>query len=114
MQVIKKDKLVENAAKLAPVLAEGSERITKASKGKIGHWAATGLVSAMQYTKTGTTEPDPEPAWEFVRKAVQRGVMLFAPVGFGGAAVKINPPLVITEDALKEGLDVLEGVAKEV
>jgi 4-aminobutyrate aminotransferase-like enzyme len=40
--------------------------------------------------------------------------MLFAPVGMGGCAIKINPPLCITEDALREGLDVLEGVAGEV
>ena len=114
IQVIKKDKLVENAARLAPVLAEGAKRIAAASKGKIGHWNATGLVTALQFTKNGSTEPDPDPAWEFVKRAIQKGVMLFAPVGMGGAAIKINPPLCITEDALREGLEVLEGIAKEL
>jgi len=41
-------------------------------------------------------------------------VMLFAPVGVGGCAVKINPPLVITEEALREGLAVLEEIAAEL
>jgi 4-aminobutyrate aminotransferase-like enzyme len=33
---------------------------------------------------------------------------MFAPVGFGGATVKIAPPLVITEDAILESAMVLE------
>ena len=44
----------------------------------------------------------------------KRGVMLFAPVGVGGCAVKIVPPLVITRQALLEGLGVLEEVTREL
>jgi len=73
-----------------------------------------GLVGALQFTKPGTTEPEPELAWQMVLKAIQRGVMLFAPVGVGGCAVKINPPLIIDEEALNEGLDVLEEIAAEL
>lgn len=111
LEVIQKENLVANAAKLAPVLAEGAARIAKASGGKVTHWDSTGLVAALQFTKPGTTEPNPELAWEMVRRAIQQGIMLFAPVGVGGCAIKINPPLVITEDALREGLDVLEKIA---
>lgn len=114
VQILRKEKLVQNAAKLAPVLAEGARRIQAASGGKIGHVAATGLVAALQFTKNGTTEPDPEAAWECVRRAIQKGIMLFAPVGIGGCAVKINPPLMISKEALLEGLDVLEDIACEV
>jgi len=111
LDVIEKEKLVENAAKLEPVLAAGCERIVKAAGGKIGHWDCTGLVAALQFTKAGTIDPDPDAAWEMVRRAVQQGVMLFAPVGIGGGAIKINPPLVTDEEALQEGLDVLEAIA---
>ena len=41
-------------------------------------------------------------------EAVKRGVMMFGPVGFGGASVKICPPLCIEETAVREGLEVLE------
>ena len=34
--------------------------------------------------------------------------MLFAPVGYGGASVKISPPLVIPEEPLREGIAVIE------
>jgi len=33
---------------------------------------------------------------------------MFAPVGFGGATVKISPPLVIPEDAMVESVDALD------
>ena len=114
LQVIRKERLVENAARLAPVLAEGAERIAKATRGKVGKTSAVGLVAALQFTKPGTTEAQPELAWELVRRAVQRGVMLFAPVGVGGCAIKINPPLVIREEPLREGLGVLEEIAREL
>lgn len=114
IEVIEKENLVANSAKLAPALAEGAKRIQKASGGKIGRIACTGLVAALQFTKPGTTDPDPEGAWEMVRRSIQKGIMLFAPVGIGGCAVKINPPLIITEDALAEGLDVMEEVAGQL
>lgn len=114
LKVIKDEGLIENTAQLAPVLAEGTRKIAEASKGRIGHWAATGLVSAVQFTQNGTTEPDPEPAWHMVNRAVQQGVLLFAPVGVGGCAVKINPPLTIQEDALAEGLAVLAEIVRSI
>ena len=114
LRVIRREKLVENAARLAPVLAEGAERIARAARGKVGKVDAVGLVAALQFTRPGTTEPQPEDAWELVRRAIQRGVMLFAPVGVGGGAVKINPPLVIAEEPLREGLGVLEEIAREL
>ena len=113
LQVIRKEKLIENARKLHPVLAEGCQRISKASGGRITHWASSGLVAALQFTRPGTTDPVPEAAWEMVLHAIRRGVMLFAPVGVGGCAIKINPPLVIDEEALTEGLGVLEAIAAE-
>jgi diaminobutyrate-pyruvate transaminase/4-aminobutyrate aminotransferase/(S)-3-amino-2-methylpropionate transaminase len=38
--------------------------------------------------------------------------MLFAPVGVGGGAIKINPPLAITKEALCEGLEVVSDAVK--
>lgn len=111
LRAIRADGLVDRAARLAPVLAEGLRAIQRAAGGKVGRVDSVGLVGAVQFTRPGTTEPDPAPAWQMVLQAVQRGVMLFAPVGVGGCAVKISPPLVIEEDALREGLAVLEDIA---
>lgn len=114
LKTIREEHLIDNVVKLAPILAEGVKRITAAAKGKIGRCDAVGLVGCVQFTKPGTTTPDPEYAWQMVFRAIQRGVMLFAPVGVGGCAIKINPPLVINEEALREGLQVVEQIAAEL
>ena len=113
LEVIEEEGLIDRAGELGEVLAEGMNRIQAASGGRVTHVASAGLVGALQFTLPGTTEPNPEAAWEFTWEAVKRGIMLFAPVGVGGCAVKLNPPLVIEEDALAEGLTVLEEIARD-
>jgi 4-aminobutyrate aminotransferase-like enzyme len=113
LEVVEQAGLIERAATLGEALAAGAERIQAASGGAIQHTASAGLVAALQFTAPGTTDPAPEPAWRFTWEAVKRGIMLFAPVGVGGCAVKLNPPLVIEEDALAEGLAVLEQVTSD-
>ncbi len=39
---------------------------------------------------------------------------MFAPVGVAGECIKMAPPLVINEEALKEGISVLEEACDEV
>ncbi len=114
LQAIREEGLVENARRLDPVLRAGLERIAQAGRGAVGHWDAVGLVGALQFTRPDETTPWPEAAWALVRGAVYRGVLLFAPVGVGGGAVKINPPLMIEEAMLREGLEVLAEVAAEM
>ena len=43
-----------------------------------------------------------------------RSTMLFAPVGTGGGAIKINPALTMTEEALREGIAVLVEIMKGI
>ena len=40
--------------------------------------------------------------------------MLFAPVGYGGATIKLAPPPVIGEEALREGIATLEQAIEEI
>ncbi len=110
IEVIERERLVENAARLGPVLADGCRAIQAVSRGRIGRVDAVGLVGALQFTQPGTTTADPDLAWDVCKKAVEAGVMLFSPVGVGGCCIKICPPLTITEDALREGLDVVRDV----
>ena len=39
---------------------------------------------------------------------MEKGLLMFSPVGLGGGTVKISPPLVITEEAVTESAAVLE------
>lgn len=114
IEVIEEEGLVDNAAKLESDLKDGMARIEKASRGLIGKTSVIGLIGAAQFAKPGTTEPDPETCWLVVKKTVESGVMLFAPVGVGGSAIKINPPLLIEREAFLEGLEVVEQAVAEV
>jgi 4-aminobutyrate aminotransferase-like enzyme len=66
------------------------------------------LVAGLACVRPGTTEPDGDLAFDVVRRAMYKGVLMFAPVGFGSATVKISPPLIIPEAALIESVDALE------
>ncbi|MEX2213950.1 MAG: aspartate aminotransferase family protein, partial [Phycisphaeraceae bacterium] len=100
--------MVENAARLGEVLQEGLRRIQERFSKHIGAAMGKGLVGSLHVVVPGSTDPDKALATEIVRRCVEKGLLLFAPVGFGGASVKVSPPLCITEDAVREGLGVLE------
>lgn len=110
IEVILEENLVGNAKRLEPVLLDAGRKMMEVSKGRIGRADGAGLVMALQFVEPGTTNPALEVAFEVVRKSIERGVMLFAPVGIGGGAIKINPPLIVTEDILREGLEVILGI----
>jgi 4-aminobutyrate aminotransferase/(S)-3-amino-2-methylpropionate transaminase len=74
---------------------------------QIGTVAGKGLVAGIACVLPGTRDPDPDLAWDVVRIAFEKGVLMFAPVGFGGATVKISPPLVIAREAIVESAAVL-------
>ncbi|MCM8820525.1 MAG: hypothetical protein NC932_01040 [Candidatus Omnitrophica bacterium] len=73
-----------------------------------------GLVWGLQIGKKGTERPDPDTAFEIVGRCVEKGLLLFAPVGLGGGTIKINPPLIIQEDALREGCSVIREAIEEI
>jgi 4-aminobutyrate aminotransferase-like enzyme len=102
-----REDLTGNAARLGPVLLKGLQAIQKKHPTLIGHVSATGLVGGMQTLKANTKEPDHDLAHRIIELCVQRGLLLFAPVGAWGQTVKISPPLTIPLEALEEGLVVL-------
>ena len=74
---------------------------------QIGHVDGKGLVAGMACVRPGSTEPDGDLAFDIVRRCVEKGLLMFSPVGFGGATVKISPPLTITAEAIDESCTVL-------
>ena len=75
---------------------------------QIGSVDGKGLVAGIACVIPGTKEPDADLAWEVVRRSIEKGVLMFSPVGFGSGTVKISPPLVITEAAILESVGALE------
>jgi len=80
----------------------------------IGNCRGKGLVKALVITKKNSKEIDPDLAHDIVRISIEKGLLFFAPVG-AGSTIKICPPLIITKEALLEGLDVLdEAISKAI
>lgn len=80
---------------------------------QIGGVTGKGLVAGVACVVPGAREPDGDLAWEVVKSCVEKGVLMFSPVGPGGGTVKISPPLVITEAAILDSVSVLEEVFTE-
>lgn len=101
--------MIENAAKLGAAFQTRMRHFESRYPDHVGKADAVGAVAAIQMVKgAGSLEPDHDTAFAIVKHAVDRGLMLFGPVGTGGGTVKLCPPLSITLEQLEEGLDVLE------
>ncbi|HEX7008965.1 MAG TPA: aspartate aminotransferase family protein [Phycisphaeraceae bacterium] len=113
LRAILKENLVENAQRMGRILEQELSRIKDRFSGPIGAADARGLVATLQIVKPGTTEPDKALATQIVRGCVEMGLLMFAPVGVGGGTVKISPPLSVNEEALREGISVLESAIEQ-
>jgi 4-aminobutyrate aminotransferase/(S)-3-amino-2-methylpropionate transaminase len=107
IDVILKDQLVENSARIGEVLHHELWQQLKPFDNRIGAIHGKGLVAGVHVIKDENLTPDPDLARNVVWRAVGMGLMLFAPVGVGGATIKIAPPLPITAEAVTEGVNVL-------
>ncbi|MBN2579014.1 MAG: aspartate aminotransferase family protein [Pirellulales bacterium] len=114
LRVIEEEKLVEQARAMGELLQPELRRIGGRFPQYIGAVHGKGLVASLHVVKPGGIEPDAATAKAVVRRAVEKGLMLFSPVGYGGASVKISPPLVTDEEPLREGIAVIEEALQEV
>ena len=108
------ENLVDNARRMGDILQLELRRVGRRFPQHIGMVHGKGLVASLHMVQPGGIEPSPELASEVVGHCVEKGLLLFAPVGYSGASVKIAPPLVIHEDAIREGVAVLEEAIEEV
>jgi 4-aminobutyrate aminotransferase-like enzyme len=108
------ENLTANAERLGKILKSGLQEIQKRHAKVVGHSSAIGLVGGLQMIKAGKKEPNHDLAHAIVEKCFHKGLLFFSPVGAWGQTVKISPPLTITEEALREGLAVLNEAMDEV
>ncbi len=114
LKIIQKENLVDNARKLGEILVPEIARIRNKYPEILGCAQGKGLVAGIQVVKKGTKDPDPDMAQKINEKCFQKGLLMFAPVGIGGECLKIAPPLMISEEALREGIKVLEEACDEI
>jgi 4-aminobutyrate aminotransferase-like enzyme len=114
LKIIHREKLVENAAKMGEILMPELELIRNRYPDILGCLQGKGLVAGIQVVKKGTKQPDPDLAVKINEKCFHKGLLMFAPVGVGGECLKIAPPLVINEEALRESIAVFGEACDEI
>ena len=114
LDIIVNEKLPEKAAKTGEVLQAGLREIQSKHPDICGAVMGKGLVAGFHIVKPGGIEPDPDLAGDIVARCTEKGLLMFHPVGFQGATVKIAPPLITPEEAIVEGLSVLQEAIEEV
>ncbi len=114
LKIILKEKLVEKAANLGEILIPELTRIRNKYPDILGCIQGKGLVAGIQVVKKGTKTPDSEMALKINERCFHKGLLMFAPVGIAGECLKIAPPLIITEEALREGIKVFEEACDEI
>jgi 4-aminobutyrate aminotransferase/diaminobutyrate-pyruvate transaminase/4-aminobutyrate aminotransferase/(S)-3-amino-2-methylpropionate transaminase len=108
LQAIREENLVERSRAMGEILQPELRRVGRQFPKHIGAVHGKGLVASLHMVKPGGIEPDAALAAEAVRRCVEKGLLMFSPVGYAGASVKIAPPLVIGEEPLRESIQVLE------
>ena len=72
-----------------------------------------GLVAGVVLVDPAGGAPAADQAFEVVLRSLQKGLLMFSPVGFGGGTVKIAPPLSTTRAGLEDGLAAFEEAVRE-
>jgi 4-aminobutyrate aminotransferase/diaminobutyrate-pyruvate transaminase/4-aminobutyrate aminotransferase/(S)-3-amino-2-methylpropionate transaminase len=112
IELILGEGLVAHSAQLGALLHARLREIQKPHP-EIGAVLGKGLVAGFICIHPDSGDPNGDLAWEIVQRSIEKGVLLFSPVGYNGSTVKIAPPLCITEEALLESLTAFEEAVAE-
>ena len=110
IEVLERECLVTAAAEKGKILETQLLGIQERHPDRVGMISGRGLVYSLFLVCPGTGKPDVQLADDVVLKAVQKGAMLFIT---SNGSMKICPPLVIPEDALVEGINVISDTLDE-
>ena len=108
LKIIISEKLPERANQLGNILLSELERIRAKYPDVLGCLHGKGMVAGIQVVQPDTKTPNPELALAINVACYQKGLLMFAPVGLAGECLKISPPLIISEEALRESISVFE------
>jgi len=101
LDVVVREDLPGRARKAGDLLHARLHQISSAHP-ELGFVAGKGLVAGVICVRPGTRTPDGDLAWEISRRSIEKGVLMFSPVGHMGSTVKIAPPLVISPEAIED------------
>jgi 4-aminobutyrate aminotransferase/(S)-3-amino-2-methylpropionate transaminase len=105
IEIIESEKLVERARHLETILKSSLEAIA-AKHPEIGEIRGRGAMIAIELVKAGTKDPNPELMAKVIKYCQSKGVLILT-AGSYGNVIRFLPPLVITDELLKDALGVL-------
>jgi 4-aminobutyrate aminotransferase/(S)-3-amino-2-methylpropionate transaminase len=92
-------------------LRELQAKLAGSGASVIGDIRGRGAMLAIELVRAGTKEPNPELTKNVVAACLDEGVILLT-CGTYGNVIRLLPPLVITDELLIDGLDVLAAAIK--
>ena len=101
--------LITEAARKGDILFDGLENLKKQYPERIERNMGRGLVAMIYFKKPDSESADPEFAGKVARQCLKTGLLLMSN---NTAMVKMAPPLTISDEALLEGISVLEEAIK--
>ena len=112
LEVILDEDLSGNAARVGAQMHERFHAIA-AQHESIATVMGKGMVAGVVMVDPETGAPDHALATDIVWRSLQKGVLMFSPVGKAGGTVKVAPPLCLTAEAAAESLDAFEEAVRE-
>ena len=110
IETIEEEKLVDRAAHIGTILVDSLNAL-KAKYPIIGEVRGRGAMVAIELVHEGTKNPNPEAMAKVIKYCQSKGVLILT-AGTYGNVIRFLPPLVITDELLKDALGVLaEGFA---
>lgn len=109
IEIIQRDNLAENAAKMGDALRKGLEDIQQNNPKILGDVRGMGLMQAIEFVvdeTTGDRTPNPKAVDQLMEETKKRG-LLIGRGGLDGNAVRISPPLTITKNEVENALEIL-------
>ncbi|MEV0663473.1 4-aminobutyrate--2-oxoglutarate transaminase [Spirillospora sp. NPDC050365] len=106
LEEIEEGKLTERARRIGEIMLPRL-RALAARHPAIGDVRGRGAMIAIELVREGTKEPDPELTARIARRCHENGLLVLT-TGTYGNVMRFLPPLVISEELLAEGLDVLD------
>ncbi len=106
IQAIKDEKLIEKAKHIETIMIPRLKNMATQNQ-LIGDVRGRGAMIAIEIVKPGTKVPDPDKTLKIAKACHAEGVLVLT-AGTYGNVLRFLPPLVISDDLLNEGLDVLE------
>jgi 4-aminobutyrate aminotransferase/(S)-3-amino-2-methylpropionate transaminase len=111
IEMLEEDHLADRAVSIGASIRERFQRLQQETD-RVGDVRTLGAMNAIELVKDPVTkEPDKELTARVLREAHQRGVIVMG-AGLYSNVIRILSPLVITDEQLAEGVDVLEQALK--